>query len=234
MAAKIKAHVVRGFFPTGEHGSLLFVEEKKRFRSVVDAVEVEPMESGDGWALFLHPADSIRSMVMESNCASCLRCKSGRECSFVSDSMHCLSGIPFLFEIKNEEGELLHGGDHDAFEARKRALMIESVRGKYGEVYNVVNTYAKAADNLRRGDVVGAVFEVLDKVIGGAPVHSSPAFPAHIADALRELSVSWPYTSEDVRAAFKEAALRRHPDRGGSEEAMRRAVEARDTLLRAI
>lgn len=42
------------------------------------------------------------------------------------------------------------------------------------------------------------------------------------------------YTEEDVVRAFRRAALRHHPDKGGSEEAFRQLTEAADTLKEAL
>ncbi len=49
------------------------------------------------------------------------------------------------------------------------------------------------------------------------------------------LGLKLPSTREQVLQAFKRAALARHPDRpGGSHEAMKEAIEARDVLLAGL
>ncbi len=51
-------------------------------------------------------------------------------------------------------------------------------------------------------------------------------------EAAMVLSVSEDCTLDELNKAFKEAAMRSHPDRGGSNEAMAKAVEARSVLRR--
>lgn len=60
------------------------------------------------------------------------------------------------------------------------------------------------------------------------------ALPAPQRSAAEELglSTSSKPTREQVKAAFRQRALAVHPDRGGSSDDFRKAVQARDTLLR--
>ena len=56
----------------------------------------------------------------------------------------------------------------------------------------------------------------------------------HLEGAAHTLGVTWPCTKDQVTDAFRAAALRCHPDRGGSNEAMVAVTKARDTLLAAM
>jgi hypothetical protein len=55
-----------------------------------------------------------------------------------------------------------------------------------------------------------------------------------IADAARLIGVAWPASRSEILKAFRGAALRAHPDTGGSDAAMREVLEARTTLLAAL
>lgn len=52
-----------------------------------------------------------------------------------------------------------------------------------------------------------------------------------LRDAARLLGISWPATRDEIIKAFRRAALRHHPDVGGSDAAMVAVVEARRVLL---
>jgi hypothetical protein len=52
--------------------------------------------------------------------------------------------------------------------------------------------------------------------------------------AASELGVAWPCTRAAVARAFVAAALRAHPDHGGTDDAMRRLLEARAELRRLL
>ncbi len=62
-------------------------------------------------------------------------------------------------------------------------------------------------------------------------VHKLPAVQRSAAEELG-LDTSRKPSREEVKAAFKETALRTHPDRGGSNEEFKRAIQARDRLLK--
>jgi hypothetical protein len=51
-----------------------------------------------------------------------------------------------------------------------------------------------------------------------------------VAEALAELGLNSGASDDEVKAAYRQAVLTRHPDRGGDLEAMKRANEARDVL----
>ncbi len=52
--------------------------------------------------------------------------------------------------------------------------------------------------------------------------------------AIATLQLVPPFALDDVKRAFRETALQVHPDHGGSDVAMRGAIEARDALLEAL
>jgi hypothetical protein len=54
-----------------------------------------------------------------------------------------------------------------------------------------------------------------------------------IEAAVRVLGLTWPTTRAQVTKAFRIAALKAHPDLGGTDAAMRAVIEARDVLLKA-
>lgn len=58
--------------------------------------------------------------------------------------------------------------------------------------------------------------------------------PPGVADELQVLGLSWPCTKKDVQSAYRTLAKVAHPDRGGTEEAMRRLNTARDAILKLI
>lgn len=77
---------------------------------------------------------------------------------------------------------------------------------------------------------------------GGSTYRAPPPPPApppaptreeRLAAAAKVLGVAWPAGKADVARAFRAAALRVHPDLGGTNEKMREVIEARDVLLRA-
>ncbi len=47
------------------------------------------------------------------------------------------------------------------------------------------------------------------------------------------LGVEWPCTEERMNAGFREATAKAHPDHGGSDDAMKRVIAARDMLTSA-
>lgn len=79
--------------------------------------------------------------------------------------------------------------------------------------------------------------ELLDEVVARARRWFAgggvDAVPPEIAAAAVRLEVTWPISREELDAAFKAAALKHHPDRGGSDAAMAEVNAARDVLLRA-
>jgi hypothetical protein len=66
---------------------------------------------------------------------------------------------------------------------------------------------------------------------GAAP---PPAMQMPLAQAIKLLGVPADYTRDDVIAAFRRAALRCHPDHGGTEAQFIDLVQARDRLLAAL
>lgn len=52
--------------------------------------------------------------------------------------------------------------------------------------------------------------------------------------AAKVLGLTWPATKSDVTKAFRKAAMKSHPDLGGTDAAMREVNAARETLLEAI
>ena len=66
---------------------------------------------------------------------------------------------------------------------------------------------------------------------GAAP---PPAMQMPLADAIKLLGVPANFTREDIVAAFRRAALKCHPDHGGTEEQFIELVKARDRLLASL
>jgi hypothetical protein len=65
---------------------------------------------------------------------------------------------------------------------------------------------------------------------GGVP----PAMRMPLEEARRLLGLPLNYTRDDVISAFRRAAKKAHPDRGGTAEMFHKLVEARDRLLAAL
>jgi hypothetical protein len=80
------------------------------------------------------------------------------------------------------------------------------------------------------------LFDSLEELLEWVEQHPLPpsvrpgAAQMSKADAARLLGVTLPATPEEIDAAFKQAALRHHPDRGGSTEMMAKVIQARDAL----
>lgn len=55
-----------------------------------------------------------------------------------------------------------------------------------------------------------------------------------LEEAAMLLGLTWPCTKDELNIAFKAAALKAHPDRGGSTEAMAKLNNAREILLKAL
>jgi len=51
--------------------------------------------------------------------------------------------------------------------------------------------------------------------------------------AARTLCIEWPCTEEQLTIGFRDATAKAHPDHGGSDEAMKRVIEARELLEKA-
>jgi hypothetical protein len=58
---------------------------------------------------------------------------------------------------------------------------------------------------------------------------AEPRTPQNVAAQI--LGIGWPATPDEVRQGFRRAVLNAHPDRGGSEEAVKRVLLARDVLM---
>lgn len=60
---------------------------------------------------------------------------------------------------------------------------------------------------------------------------TTPRPPGPLADALEQLGLAGAPSREEILAAFRQSAMICHPDYGGTAEAFRAIVEARDRLL---
>lgn len=65
------------------------------------------------------------------------------------------------------------------------------------------------------------------------PKPPEPTRAERLSDAAKTLGVTWPASKEEIKKAFKKAALRSHPDMGGSDQAFIQVKQARDTLIAA-
>ena len=85
----------------------------------------------------------------------------------------------------------------------------------------------------RTGRIAAALDEVWWEEFGtvGAP---PPAMQMPLEQARQLLGVPRDYTKADVVRAFRRAAMKAHPDQGGTPEMFRVLVEARDRLLAAL
>jgi hypothetical protein len=54
-----------------------------------------------------------------------------------------------------------------------------------------------------------------------------------VKSAAKTLGVEWPVTKEGLEQAFKKAAMKAHPDLGGSDAAMKALLMAREVLMRS-
>ena len=85
----------------------------------------------------------------------------------------------------------------------------------------------------RTGRIAAALDEVWWEEFGtvGAP---PPATQMPLEQARQLLGVPRDYTKADVVRAFRRAAMKAHPDQGGTPEMFRVLVKARDRLLAAL
>jgi hypothetical protein len=85
----------------------------------------------------------------------------------------------------------------------------------------------------RTGRIAAALDEAWWEEFGtaGAP---PPAMQMPLEEARQLLGVPQDYTKDDVLRAFRRAAMKAHPDQGGTAEMFRVLVEARDRLLGAL
>jgi len=81
------------------------------------------------------------------------------------------------------------------------------------------------------------IFDELEEMIAWFETHRPPPSPRSNpnggmsqADAAKLLGLTLPTTNDQVDVAFKQAAMRNHPDRGGSNEAMAKIIQARAVL----
>jgi hypothetical protein len=98
---------------------------------------------------------------------------------------------------------------------------------------------AKAARARELGPDLDAILESLERLkaahafaaAGGAPIR--PVIDPVLA-AAQVLGLRWPYTADDLKAAYRRLAKEHHPDAGGSAAAFRRVQEAYERLAATI
>ncbi len=66
------------------------------------------------------------------------------------------------------------------------------------------------------------------------PKPPEPTREEKLKSAARQLAISWPATKDEVKKAFRKAALKAHPDLGGNDQAFIAATKARDTLMASV
>ncbi len=74
------------------------------------------------------------------------------------------------------------------------------------------------------------IFESIADAVGGAFRMERDDTKTPIEEHEQVLGITPPYDRNVMLKAFRAAAMKAHPDRGGSEAAMRRVIEARDAL----
>ena len=60
------------------------------------------------------------------------------------------------------------------------------------------------------------------------------SLPAPLRNALTLLDLGWPITEDEAKGAYRKAALKSHPDRGGSDQAMKDLNSAFELVGKAI
>jgi hypothetical protein len=86
----------------------------------------------------------------------------------------------------------------------------------------------------RTGRIAAKLDELWWKRYGATGGGVPPSMQMPLAEAMALLGVPADYTKDDVISAFRKAALKAHPDQGGTAEMFRKLVEARDRLLTAL
>lgn len=66
------------------------------------------------------------------------------------------------------------------------------------------------------------------------PKPPEPTRAERLSSAAKTLGVTWPASKEEIKKAFKRAALKSHPDMGGSDQAFIQVKQARDLLVAAV
>jgi len=105
--------------------------------------------------------------------------------------------------------EIDHEGDDE--EEEKDDVAVEMLEKLYAKSASVLDDFLKF---------------LADELPGGAVPSVNEA-----AAAAAVLGITLPATREVIDEAFKKAALKHHPDRGGSPEEMKKVLSARKVLL---
>lgn len=72
------------------------------------------------------------------------------------------------------------------------------------------------------------------KTYDAPPKPPEPTRAERLSSAAKTLGVTWPASKEEIKKAFKRAALKSHPDMGGSDQAFIQVKQARDLLVAAV
>lgn len=131
-----------------------------------------------------------------------------------------LDGVP-----RSDQGEPMDPGAAVYFTLNKKPICLAC--DKWDRVADNIAALAQHIDALRRIDRYGV--GSLEQAFAGYQ-----ALPAMATDWWVILGVSPNATLEEVEEAFRAAALRSHPDRGGTHEEMARLSEARRAARAAL
>lgn len=122
------------------------------------------------------------------------------------------------------------------FELRKRPMAM--ARDAYPAVSDNLRSLALAIEYLRGLERHGGANMVERAFTGFAalPAPMEMGGPRHWSEVLADEEVfnRQPSNEAEVEAIFKRLALKRHPDHGGSDEAMAELLRARDEALRDL
>lgn len=120
------------------------------------------------------------------------------------------------------------------FERKREQLCMACDR--YDEVRSNIRAIGLALEGLRAVERAG-VTELLDRAFQGFARLSSGSPRTRDFREVLDLDREWPdvlYAETFLAKHFREATAKAHPDRGGTDAAMREVIEAHETALRVL
>lgn len=150
------------------------------------------------------------------NVVWCQDCVEGHPCSAWTVDFDAEGFMPRDPESSESFKSKASAGGGKPFNLKAWIAERKAEWAEYKEVYEDV------------ADIAKQFFEAAKEVRASV---AAPPGSMSAAEAATVLGVSWPCDDETLKAAFKKAAMKAHPDReGGSAEKMKRVIAARDAL----
>jgi len=115
---------------------------------------------------------------------------------------------------------------------QKGVAAVEKVGQTVEKVGEALPKFQRATEQLKKsiGEASKAAQDMQAAVAPLARAISPAPYTPDVLEAASLLGLSMPIGKAQLESAFKAAALRAHPDRGGNAESMKRVTSARETL----